>query len=92
MSWEGGHIADKLNSNEGLKKAIVKFIENSDDIKIEPDKKNKIIRIVYSRPSEIKSGLAYGFKFNRNMLPKEAVDVMNKIATIGRDFANSRSY
>jgi hypothetical protein len=80
VSWEGDQLATLLNSNTALNASIMKFIEHQDSIKIEPDKKNKIIRIVFSRPSEIKSGLVYGFKFNRNLLPKEAVEVMDKIA------------
>ncbi len=80
VSWEGGRLATTLNSKVELNASIMNFITSQDDIKVEPDKKNKLIRIVFSRPSEIKSGLAYGFKFNRNLLPKEAVDVIDKIA------------
>jgi len=80
VSWEGGRLASTLNSNGELNASIMNFITSQDDIKVEPDKKNKLIRIVFSRPSEIKSGLAYGFKFNRNLLPKEAVDIIDKIA------------
>jgi hypothetical protein len=90
VSWEGGRLADVLNSNDGLKVSIMKFIEHQDGIKIEPDKKNKIFRIVFSRPSEIKSGLVYGFKFNRNLLPKEAIDAIDRIATLTRKFASSK--
>jgi hypothetical protein len=88
VSWEGGRLAEVLNSNDGLKASIMKFIENEDNIKIDPDKKNKLCRIVFSRPSEIKSGLVYGFKFNRNLLPKEAVEAMDKIAALTRKSAS----
>ncbi|MHA3963892.1 MAG: hypothetical protein AM325_010150 [Candidatus Thorarchaeota archaeon SMTZ1-45] len=90
VSWEGGHLAEALNSDNSIKTSIMKFIEHEDSIKIEPDKKNKIFRIVFSRPSEIKMGLAYGFKFNRNLLPREAVDVMDKIAILARKSASSK--
>jgi len=90
VSWEGGRLAEMFNSNDELKKSIMKFIEHEDSIKIEPDKKNNLFRIVYSRPSEIKTGLAYGFKFNRNLLPKEAVDVMDKIAKLTSKFASAK--
>lgn len=84
VSWEGGRLATTLNSNVELNASIMNFITSQDDIKVEPDKKNKLIRIVFSRPSEIKSGLVHGFKFNRNLLPKEAVDVIDKIAGLTR--------
>lgn len=84
VSWEGGRLATTLNSDSELNASILKFLTSQDDLKVEPDKKNKLIRIVYSRPSEIKSGLVYGFKFNRNLLPKEAVDVIDKIAGLTR--------
>ncbi len=80
VSWEGGRLAATLNSKVELNKSIVAFITSPDDLRVEPDKKNKLIRIVFSRPSEIKSGLVYGFKFNRNLLPKEAVNAIDKIA------------
>ncbi len=51
-------------------------------------KKNKIFRIVFSRPSELKMGLAYGFKFNRKLLPKEAVDAMDRIAMLASRVAS----
>ena len=86
VSWDGGKLSEALNSDKGLKTSLMKFIENEDNIKIEPDKKNKIVRIVFSRPSEIKSGLVYGFQFNRKLLPKEAVDSMDTIATLVRKF------
>jgi hypothetical protein len=84
VSWEGGRLATTLNSNVELNASIMNFITSQDDLKVEPDKKNKLIRIVFSRPSEIKSGLVHGFKFNRNLLPKEAVDVIDKIAGLTR--------
>ena len=59
-------------------------------IKVKVDKKNKIFRIVFSRPSEVKMGLAHGFKFNRNLLPKEAVEAMDKIALLARKSASKR--
>ncbi|MHA2600699.1 MAG: hypothetical protein AM324_001030 [Candidatus Thorarchaeota archaeon SMTZ1-83] len=90
VSWEGGQFASSLNSNTELNKSIMRFIEPEDGIKVEPDKKNKIIRIVFSRPSEIKSGLVYGFKFNRNLLPKEAVTVMDNIAGLARKTTSGR--
>ena len=89
VSWEGGRFATTLNSNADLNASIVKFITPQDDLKVEPDKKNKLIRIVFSRPSEIKSGLVHGFKFNRNLLPKEAVSVIDKIAGFIRKLASS---
>jgi len=90
VSWEGGQLATALNSNAELNASIMKFIEHQDGIKVEPDKKNKIIRIVFSRPSEVKSGLVYGFKFNRKLLPKEAIDVIDKIAGLSQKSASSR--
>jgi hypothetical protein len=62
----------------------MKFITSEDEIKVEPDKKKQLIRIIFSRPSEIRSGLVYGFKFDRNLLPKEAVEVIDKIAGLGK--------
>ncbi len=91
VSWEGGRLAETLNSDNSLKASIMKFIEHEDSIKIETDKKNKIFRIVYSRPSEIKSGLAYGFQFNRKLLPKEAIDVMDRIASLASKSASSKN-
>ena len=88
VSWEGGRLAEVLNSNDGLKTMIMRFIEHEDGMKIEPEKKNKIFRIVFSRPSELKMGLAYGFKFNRKLLPKEAVDAMDRIAMLARRVAS----
>jgi hypothetical protein len=84
VSWEGGLFTTALNSDVELNASIMKFITSDDDLKIEPDKKNNLIRIVFSRPSEIRSGLVYGFKFDRNLLPKEAVDVIDKIAGLGK--------
>ncbi len=84
VSWEGGRLAEMLNSNNEINSAILRFIQNEDGMKIEPDKKNKIFRIVYSRPTELKFGLAHGFKFDRRLLPKEAIDVMDKIAIVTR--------
>ena len=90
VSWEGGPLAKLLNLDDNLNKSIMKFIEHQDGIKIESDKKSKIIRIVFSRPSEIKIGLVHGIKFDRKLLPKEAVDVMNKIAAITRKTASGK--
>lgn len=84
ISWEGGQLAEMLNLNNEIKSAILRFIQNEDSMKIEPDKKNKIFRIVYSRPTELKFGLVHGFKFDRKLLPKEAIDVMDKIAVMTR--------
>ena len=80
MSWEGGRLAARLNSDTELNALIMRFIEPQDGMKIEPDKKNKMVRIVYSRPSEVKHGLVYGFKFDRKLLPREAVTAIDKIA------------
>jgi hypothetical protein len=52
VSWEGGRLATTLNSDLDLNATIMKFITSQDDLKIEPDKKKKIIRIIFSRPSE----------------------------------------
>lgn len=86
VSWEGGSLATKLNSNAELNAAIMNFISPPDDLKVEPDKKNNLVRIIFSRPSEIKSGLIHGtlFTFDRKMLPKEAVEVIDKIAGLAR--------
>jgi hypothetical protein len=91
VSWEGGRLAEMLNSNKELSTSILKFIESQDGMKVEPDKKHGIIRIVFSRPSEIKSGLVYGFKFNRNLLPKEAINAIDKIASITRQAPNAKT-
>ncbi len=40
--------------------------------------------VVFSRPPEIKVGLVFGVKFNRNLLPKEAVEIVDKIAGLLR--------
>ena len=90
VSWEGGQLATLLNSNAVLNTSIMKFIEHQDSIKVEPDKKNKIIRIVFSRPSEIKSGLVFGFKFNRNLLPRESIEVIDKIAGLALKNASGK--
>ena len=84
VSREGGRLATTLNSDSELNASILRFITSQDDLKLEPEKKNKLIRIMYSRPSEIKSGVVHWFKFNRNLLPKEAVDVIDKIAGFTR--------
>lgn len=82
VSWEGGGLASKLNSNAELNAIIMNFITSEDDLKVEPDRKNNLVRIIFSRPSEIKGGLIHGvkFKFDRKMLPKEAIDVIDRIA------------
>jgi hypothetical protein len=83
VTWEGGRLAVSLNSDSELNASILKFITSQDDVKVEPDKKKKIVRIIFSRPSEMKSGLLHGgFKFDRNLLPKEAVDIIDKIASL----------
>jgi hypothetical protein len=84
VSWEGGLFTTTLNSDAELNASIMKFITSEDEIKVEPDKKKQLIRIIFSRPSEIRSGLVYGFKFDRNLLPKEAVEVIDKIAGLGK--------
>ncbi len=91
VSWEGGRLAEVLNSNAQLKASLMKFIEHEDGMKIEPDKKNKIFRIVYSRPSAIKTGLVYGVKFDRKLLPKEAIDTIDKIAGLARKVAGGKN-
>lgn len=82
ISWEGGGLATRINSSPGLNTTIMGFITTKDEMKIEPDKKNGVVRIIFSRPSEIKGGLIYGFRFDRNLLPKEAIDAIDKIATL----------
>ena len=83
VTWEGGRLASALNADSELNASIMKFITSQDDMKVEPDKKKKIIRIVFSRPSETKSGLLHGgFKFDRNLLPKDAIDVIDRIAAL----------
>ena len=89
VSWEGGRLAEALNSDDRIKATVLRFIQNEDNIKTEPDKKNKILRIVFSRPSEIKSGLAFGFKFDRHLYPREAVDVMDRIAIVACNFTGA---
>jgi hypothetical protein len=84
VSWEGGLFTTALNSDVELNASIMKFITSDDDIKVEPDKKKQLIRIIFSRPSVIKSGLLQGFTFDRSFLPKEAVDVIDKIAGLGK--------
>lgn len=85
VSWEGGRLADTLNSDTGLNAAITGFLDPSDDMKVEPDQKNNAVRVVFSRVSEIKSGLIYGgFQFDRNLLPKEAIDAADRIAGLIR--------
>jgi len=91
VSWEGGRFAGMLNSNNELNASIAKFIESQDGLKIEPDKRHGIIRIVFSRPSELKSGIAYGIKFNRNLLPKEAVIAIDKIASLARQAPDTKT-
>jgi hypothetical protein len=84
VSWEGGRLAAKLNSDLDLNATIMKFITSQDELKIEPDKKKNIIRIIFSRPSEGHSGFLQGYKLERNMLPQEAVDVIDKIAGLAK--------
>jgi len=86
VSWEGGRLATTLNSDSGLNASIMNFITSDDGFRVEPDKKNKIVRIIFSRPSDIKFGLMQGFKFkfDRNLVPKDAVDVIDKIAGLTR--------
>lgn len=50
VSWKGGSLAAKLNSNAELNTSIMSFITPSDDMKVEPDKKNSVVRIIFSRP------------------------------------------
>lgn len=82
VSWEGGGLATRINSNPELNAFIKNFITPKDEMKVEPDKKNNAVRIIFSRPSEIKGGLIYGFQFNRNLLPKEAIEVIDRIAIL----------
>ncbi len=84
VSWEGGSLAVKLDSNAELNMVIMNFITSKDDLKVEPDKKNNLVRIIFSRPSEIKSGVIHGtlFTFDRKMLPKEAIEAIDKIASL----------
>ena len=84
VSWEGGLFTTALNSDAELNASIMKFITSDDDIKVEPDKKKQIIRIIFSRPSVTRSGLLQGFTFDRSFIPKEAVDVIDKIAGLAR--------
>jgi hypothetical protein len=84
VSWEGGRLSTTLNSNSQLSASILSFITPQDGLKVELDKKHKIIRIIFSRSWEMKVGLAYGFKINRNLLPKEAVNAIDKIAGLIR--------
>jgi hypothetical protein len=84
ISWEGGRLATTLNSDSGLNASIMNFITSDDNLWVEPDKKNNIVRIIFSRPSEMKGGLLQGFKFDRNLVPKDAVDVIDKIAGLTR--------
>jgi len=83
VTWEGGRLASVLNGDSDINSSIMQFITYQDDIKVEPDKKKKIVRIVFSRPSEVKSGLLNGgFQFDRNLLPKDAINVIDRIAAL----------
>lgn len=86
VSWEGGSLAARLNSYAELNAAIMGFVTPQDGLKVEGDKAHNAVRVVFSRPSEIKSGLIHGtvFTFDRKMLPREAVEVIDKIAGLVR--------
>ena len=49
-------------------------------MKIELDKKKQVVRVVLSRITEIKTGLIFGINHTRDFPPKDAVDVIDKIA------------
>ncbi len=82
--WSGGCFASTLNSDPEINAAIMKFITCEDGMKIEADKNKKIIRVIFSRPSVIGSGLKVGFNETKGFAPKETVDVIYRIAGFTR--------
>ena len=80
VTWEGGNFAQTLNADLQINAAILGFLNSEDNLKIEPDKKKQVVRVVLSRITEIKSGLMVGVKHTRGFPPKEALDVIDKIA------------
>jgi hypothetical protein len=84
VTWKGGSLATTLNADPEIERALLNFLTTEDDLSINPDKKNNVVRIVFSRPAEMKVGLLQGFKFDRRLYPEEAIDVIDKIAGLIR--------
>lgn len=80
VTWEGGRFAQTLNADPQINAAIMGFLNSEDNMKIEPDKKKQVVRVVLSRITEIKTGLIFGINHSRGFPPKDAVDVIDKIA------------
>jgi hypothetical protein len=60
--------------------ALLRVLNSEDNMKIDPDKKKQVVRVVFSRITEIKTGLIFGINHTRGFPPKDAVDVIDKIA------------
>lgn len=88
VSWEGRSLASRLNSMSELNRTILSFITPEDELSVESQKKHNVVRIIFSRPSEIRLGLIHNgmFVFDRRMLPKDAIEVINEIAGIVKGF------
>ncbi|MBI3859226.1 MAG: hypothetical protein HY296_03155 [Thaumarchaeota archaeon] len=80
VAWEGGHLATTLDANAEMKKTIMNFVTREDGLKVEPDRDNRCVRVIFTRPSKIEAGLLEGFRFDRSLLPEGAVEVIDNIA------------
>ena len=84
VTWKGGSLATTLSADPDIERSLLNFLTTEDDLRVNLDKKNNVVRIVFSRPAEMKAGLLQGFKFDRRLYPKEAIDVIDKIAGLIR--------
>jgi len=86
VSWEGA-FSEKLNKDSDLKRRLLE--SGTDNLKIEPDKKNDCIRITYKKKIDLiaeKKGILFGkTKMRAEKLPSmEAFDIADTIATYVR--------
>ncbi len=87
LRWEGQQLASMLNADAEMNRRILGFITPDDGFRVDADRKNRCIRVVFSRPVVLKTeiGLLKGFKFERDSsIPDQAVSVVDEIAGLVR--------
>jgi len=82
IKWEGGKLAELLNSDIELKNMIMRT--GSTPLKVEPDRKNDCIRIIHEKGIDVivESGGAFIQKTEtraENFPPIETLDIIDKI-------------
>jgi len=82
IKWEGGKLAELLNSDTELKNMIMRT--GSTPLKVEPDRKNDCIRIIHEKGIDVivESGGAFIQKTEtraENFPPIETLDIIDKI-------------